>query len=145
MQRTSLIPAVLLLGAFAAACGGEASGNQALREREREQLEDAPAARPPVAAPNDGVPTLSFAAAEPRASGNGGCNQFGGPYTQNGGLLRFGPLASTRRACVNPAANAQETAYLRALESTTRFAVHDGLLVLYAENQVVARLRRSGG
>jgi len=50
MQRTSLIPAVLLLGAFAAACGGEASGNQALHEREREQLDEPPAARAPIAA-----------------------------------------------------------------------------------------------
>lgn len=41
--------------------------------------------------------------------------------------------------------NRQEAAYLRALESTTRYAVYDDLLVLYAENQVVARLRRTNG
>jgi heat shock protein HslJ len=91
------------------------------------------------------APTLSFAADEPRASGNGGCNQFNGPYTRNGESLRFGPLASTRRACVDPAGNSQETAYLGALQSTTRYSVYDDLLVLYAQNQVVARLRRSGG
>ena len=52
---------------------------------------------------------------------------------------------STRRACTDPAATSQETAYLRALQSTTRYAVYDDLLVLYAGNQVVARLRRDGG
>jgi serine protease Do len=49
MQRTSLIPAVLLLAAAAAACGGEASGKQALRDRERETLEEVPAPRSTVA------------------------------------------------------------------------------------------------
>lgn len=101
--------------------------------------------QPAVVGTGDGVPTLLFAAGEPRASGNGGCNQFNGSYTRSGAALRFGPLASTRRACVDEAANRQETAYLRALESTTRYAVYDDLLVLYAADQVVARLRRSGG
>jgi heat shock protein HslJ len=101
--------------------------------------------QPPVAAPSDRTPTLTFAADEPRASGNGGCNQFSGPYTQNGASLRFGPLVSTRRACVDEAANRQETAYLRALESTTRFAITNDHLVLYAGDQPVVRLRRSGG
>lgn len=101
--------------------------------------------QPPATAPSDRTPTLAFAADEPRASGNGGCNQFSGPYTQNGASLRLGPLVSTRRACVDEAANRQETAYLRALESTTRFVVSGDLLVLYAADQPVVRLRRSGG
>ena len=100
--------------------------------------------QPPVAAPAV-APTLTFAADEPRASGNGGCNQFGGPYTQNGASLRFGPLVSTRRACADEAANRQETAFLQALQSTTRFSVSGDQLVLYAGDQPVARLRRSGG
>lgn len=91
------------------------------------------------------VPTLEFAAGEARASGNAGCNQYNGPYTQNGPSLRFGPLASTRRACTSEAGNAQETAYLRALESTTRFTLSGGVLVLYAGNQPVARFAANGG
>ncbi|HYH82493.1 MAG TPA: META domain-containing protein [Longimicrobium sp.] len=101
--------------------------------------------RPAVAVPGGGVPTLTFAADEPRASGNGGCNMFNGSFTQTDASLRLGPLASTRRACTDDAANAQETAYLRALESTTRFTVSGDQLVLYAGTQVVARLRRTGG
>ena len=49
MQRTSLTLTALLLTGFAAACGGTASGNQAAVEREREQLEEIPAERSPVA------------------------------------------------------------------------------------------------
>jgi heat shock protein HslJ len=101
--------------------------------------------RPPVGVPGGGVPTLAFAADEPRASGNGGCNQFGGSYTRMRASLQLGVLVSTRRACADEAATRQETAYLQALQSTTRYAVYDDLLVLYAGDQVVARLRRSGG
>lgn len=101
--------------------------------------------QPAVGLPGDGAPTLTFAADQPRVSGNGGCNQFNGPYTRSGAALRMGPLASTRRACIDEAGNRQETAYLRALESTTRYAVYDDLLVLYARDQVAARLRRSTG
>jgi heat shock protein HslJ len=102
--------------------------------------------QPAVVGTGDAAPTLLFAAGEPRASGNGGCNQFNGSYVQNGASLRFGPLASTRRACVDEAGNRQETAYLQALESTTRFSATAELLLLYAGDQVVARLwRRDGG
>jgi len=91
------------------------------------------------------TPTLQFATDEPRASGNGGCNLFNGPYTQSGDSLRFGALVSTRRACADQAANSQEIAFLRALESTTRFSTGDGMLVLYGGDQVVARFRSSAG
>jgi serine protease Do len=50
MQRTPLVPAVLLLTLLASACGGAAEGNSTARGRELEQLEAPPAARAPVAA-----------------------------------------------------------------------------------------------
>jgi serine protease Do len=49
MQRTSLIPALVLLTTVTAACGGDAEGNPAAREREKAQLEAPPAARPVAA------------------------------------------------------------------------------------------------
>jgi heat shock protein HslJ len=143
--RSRLWPAALL--ALAACVVGPSAGPGGEAERlegtawRLEELNG----RPAVEAPGDGVPTLAFAADEPRASGNGGCNQFGGTYTRQRAALQFGALASTRRACVDEAANRQETAYLQALQSTTRYAIYDDLLVLYAGDQVVARLRRSGG
>jgi heat shock protein HslJ len=102
------------------------------------------AARPPVAGAT--VPTLEFAAAgEPRASGNGGCNQFNGSYTQDGASLRFGALASTRRACADEAATTQETVYMQVLRSTTRFTRSDRELVLYIDDEAVARFEPAGG
>lgn len=89
-------------------------------------------------------PTLVFDASGDRASGNGGCNQFNGPYTQTEASLRFGALASTRRACTDAAGNAQETAYLQALGSTTRFTTDRGTLVLYDGTQAIARFQSTG-
>ena len=88
--------------------------------------------------------TLSFGT-DGQVSGYGGCNQFSGPYTQSGASLRFGPLVSTRRACVEPGLNEQETAYFAALESTTRYSIEGGQLLLYSGNEVVARFRRGPG
>ena len=89
--------------------------------------------------------TLVFDRDEPSVSGYGGCNQFSGPYDPNGASLSFGPLVATRRACLEPAFNTQETAYFQALESTTRYSIEGGQLVLYSGNQVVARFVPSGG
>ena len=87
--------------------------------------------------------TLNFGT-DGRVSGYGGCNQFSGEYSQNGASLRIGPLLSTRRACLEPALNTQETAYFQALESTTRYSIEGGQLVLYRGNQVIARFVPSG-
>lgn len=88
--------------------------------------------------------TLQFAADGASVSGYGGCNQFSGPYTQNGASLQIGPLASTRRACLEPALNTQETAYFQALDSTTRYSIERGHLLLYSGDQVVARFVPAG-
>lgn len=97
--------------------------------------------RPPVSIRD--TPTVTFPEAS-RASGNGGCNQFNGPYTQDGDLLRFGPLVSTRRACVDNASNLQESSFLGALRSTRSFSISGDELVLQAYGREVLRLRRSG-
>jgi serine protease Do len=49
MRRTSIVPAILLLAAFASACGGAAEGGQAPREGEPAQLERTPPAPVPAA------------------------------------------------------------------------------------------------
>lgn len=97
--------------------------------------------RPPVSIRD--TPTLAFPE-ESRASGNGGCNQFNGPYTQDGDILRFGPLVSTRRACIDTAGNRQESEFMGALRTTRSFSVSGDELVLQAYGREVLRLRRRG-
>lgn len=76
------------------------------------------------------------------ASGRGGCNGYGGPYTLAGDALRFGPLAATKMACA-PALMDQEQRYLDTLAQVARYAVADdgALLLTTAEGREI-RLRR---
>lgn len=95
------------------------------------------------AAPAAGVPTPTLVFGTDRVNGNGGCNMFSGPFTQSGGTVDLGPLVSTRRACTDPAGNAQETAYLRALEDATSATVTGDRLELSTAAGVTARFRRA--
>jgi len=56
-----------------------------------------------------------------RVSGDTGCNLFSGPYTLSGSSISFGPLATTRRACLSDEANQQEQQFLAALHATTTY------------------------
>jgi heat shock protein HslJ len=83
------------------------------------------------------APTLEFAENN-RAGGTGGCNRFNGSYEVQGSRISFGPIASTRAACPDEAANAQETAYLAALESASGYTLANGeLTISYGEGQTL--------
>jgi len=80
--------------------------------------------------------------ADGNASGRGGCNGYGGPYTLAGDALRFGPLAATKMACA-PALMDQEQRYFDTLAQVTRYAVaDDGALLLTTAEGKEMRLRR---
>jgi|GEM_PF-1664575 len=74
-------------------------------------------------------PTLTLTA-DGKVSGFAGCNRFMGSYTLEGDTLKMGPLASTRMACLNPEAQAQETAFLEQLKSQPKFSVSGNMLSL---------------
>jgi heat shock protein HslJ len=63
--------------------------------------------------------------------GDGGCNEFNGPFTIDGDAITIGPLASTRRACADPAAGTQEQQYLAALELAKTYRVTGDTLELF--------------
>lgn len=86
-----------------------------------------------------GRPTLRFDPKEPRVSGMGGVNRYGGRYTIEGAALTFGPLMATKMAGP-PEQNALETRYLWVLEATTSWRLaKSGELELLAGTRVVAR------
>ena len=65
--------------------------------------------------------------------GDGGCNSFGGipTYVPATGALHIEALVSTKRACVEPARNEVEAAYLQALRTVAVASIDpDGRLVL---------------
>ena len=72
--------------------------------------------------------TLRFA--EGSATGSGGCNQYRATYTQSGSSLTLGPVAATKRACVDPEGNRKETEYFDALSRVASFAISGNRLML---------------
>ena len=74
--------------------------------------------------------TLEFPEAG-RAAGRGSCNRFFGTVEISGESIRFGPFAATKMACLDAAANAQETKYLEALQAAERFAFDGPALLVY--------------
>lgn len=65
------------------------------------------------------------------ASGSTGCNTYRGAYASRGDVLRFGPLATTRRACAEPALRL-ETLYVNALRQVTGYQLSGQTLTLFA-------------
>jgi heat shock protein HslJ len=77
--------------------------------------------------------TLEFP--EPgKAVGNGSCNRFFGPVQISGESMTFGPLGSTRKACVE-AVMTQESRYLKALQDAERYALDGSTLLIFAKGQ----------
>jgi heat shock protein HslJ len=75
-------------------------------------------------------PTLTFDAADSRASGMAGCNRFTGGYTQRGWRLRFEAVAMTRMMCLDEAMHVED-AFTKVLSDTRSWKILDGELSLY--------------
>lgn len=85
--------------------------------------------------------TLVFAA-DGRAEGSGGCNQYSGPVSVDGDAIIFGHISSTRKACA-PALLDQEQKFFIALAGARSFSMAGSSLVLQdAAGRPVAQLRR---
>jgi len=97
---------------------------------------------PVTAAPSDRTPpTLRFGN-EGKATGSGGCNQYGSSYSRDGSNLAFGPIGATKMAC--PAVMDLENAYFSALQSTQGYRLKDdSLILLDGEGRELARLTRA--
>jgi heat shock protein HslJ len=72
-------------------------------------------------------PSATFA--DGKVTGSGGCNQFGGSYTQDGDALEIGEIVSTQMAC-GPKVDAVERAYLAALERVASWSRRQDELTL---------------
>jgi heat shock protein HslJ len=122
-MRTFFASALLLLAACMPAATTGGGGAIALAGTRWRLVEIG--GQPPVAGADV---TLHFEDGE--AEGFGSCNQYRAEYTTSGTTLSFGPAMSTKRACVEPARNTQETAYLGALGKVASYTATDDRLTL---------------
>lgn len=77
-----------------------------------------------------------------RVSGTTGCNNLMGQYDVMDGGLTFGPLATTRRACTDPALAQQEQTFLKDLSEVTSYEVAGSMLKLTTGSGKVLTLAR---
>lgn len=92
----------------------------------------------------DGMPLPGFRLNSQGRSlrGFAGCNRMMGTYRLKGSELRFESIATTRRFCENT--QALEDRFLQALEQVRRYTLKDGILELYGDYGLLARLKSSG-
>jgi heat shock protein HslJ len=78
-----------------------------------------------------------------KVGGSGGCNQFGGTYTQDGDALEVGDIVSTQMSC-GPKADDVERAYLAALERVASWSRdQDELTLTDADERELLRFREA--
>ena len=99
-------------------------------------LEIGGAAKVPLAGKKK--PSLKLDAAQKKATGYSGCNNFFSTYNLDGASLTFGPIGMTRRACPDPETGV-ETAVLKVLDRTRGWKLEADELLLIAGNEVLAR------
>ncbi len=88
-------------------------------------------------------PWLRFNTDSLRVNGNFGCNNGAGSFTTGPDqAMHFGPIATTRRACLNEQMNAQETALGAALQATDRYRLVGDTLELRQAEKSLARFIR---
>lgn len=73
--------------------------------------------------------TLMYDPEQGRLAGRSGCNRYFGPATLQEGAIEVGHLASTRRMCPPPMMEV-EAAFLKLLQTASRYRIDDGRLVV---------------
>jgi heat shock protein HslJ len=79
--------------------------------------------------------TINFNKEESMVSGFSGCNRFSGTYTLENGLLKVGPLASTKMFCQDT--HQIESEMLEALSKANNLRIENGLLKLMGDKKVI--------
>jgi heat shock protein HslJ len=90
---------------------------------------------------DDKQPHMLLDPEEKQATGFAGCNNFFGSYELDGSSLTFGPMGATRMACPD-LETGLETSVFKALESTRKWKIEGGDLLLLDADDVLARFSR---
>lgn len=79
---------------------------------------------------------------EGKVEGTTGCNSFAGTADLDAGWMQLGPMAVTKRACLEPEQTAREAAWLKALGEARGFVVSpEGLWLMREDGSVAACLK----
>ncbi len=90
-----------------------------------------------IATPAQPIITLAFSI-DGHISGFGGCNSYNAPYEVDDANLTIGPIASTKKACLDDNLMMGEQAYFSALQSAMRYELSDEqLIIFYSDGTLV--------
>ena len=79
-------------------------------------------------------------------TGTTGCNTFNAEVAIEGSELTFGPVATTRMSCADPALAEQEQAFLAAIEGVSGYTIDDeGRLVLEGDATLTFEVAAEAG
>jgi len=89
----------------------------------------------------DKQPYMLLDSEQKQVTGFAGCNKFFGRYELDGSSLTFGPMGTTRMACLD-LETGMETSVFEALENSRKWKKADGELLLLDGDAVLARFSR---
>lgn len=117
---------------------GGAAGNQALYQSAWKPVEIMG-----ITVPGNSNAVLSLKGGQVNlVSGSTGCNRINGTFVlSDSNHLLFSPLATTKMACVDPAAAALENKFLEALSKTTTWQISGTQLTLLHNNELLAKFQ----
>ncbi|WP_338875256.1 META domain-containing protein [Spirosoma sp. SC4-14] len=87
------------------------------------------------------VPRLELSLTENRVTGTTGCNRLSGSVRADTHLIRFGPLVTTKMACIGNG-NAIEAKFLNVLTQPLAYQISTGRLTLWQQGKAVAVLKK---
>jgi heat shock protein HslJ len=142
LVRSSAVALALALAACASPSGGSADSSPAAAGDVRSN--PTLAGTTWVLTELGGQPVQASAASTPRlviadsrVTGSTGCNSMSGTADVRGDNLKFGPIASTKRACAE--GMALESPYLAALGDTERYRIQGRVLELLGGRGTLAK------
>lgn len=86
-------------------------------------------------------PRLEISLTQGRVTGTTGCNQLSGPVRADTHQILFGPLVTTKMACMNPA-GALETRLLPILNQPMTYRIDSGKLTLFQQGKSVLTFKK---
>lgn len=123
------VASLFLLAALCASCKSNAAPQASVSPEGTYWKLVEVSGKPVLSGTTERAPDLRFERETHQASGYAGVNNFAGPYELTGDGLKFGPLATTRRAGP-PELMQQEVAVLAALDTCEGWRMTSGYLEL---------------
>ena len=88
------------------------------------------------------IPRLEISLTQGRVTGTTGCNQLNGPVMADTHQILFGPLITTKMACMGPNGAAEPT-FLRLLSQPMPYRIDSGKLTLYQQGKPVLTFKKA--